>query len=131
MHATELDVRFSDLDPYGHVNHAVYLTYCEIGRVAALEAVGMPLDRMQRDGFHVPIVEVLVRFEQPAVLGDRLTVTSVLTELRAASARWEQTISRGARTLATAWVRNAITDSDGRPCRGPAGLAEALDALRG
>jgi acyl-CoA thioester hydrolase len=30
---TELDVRFRDLDPAGHVNNAVYMTYCEQARV--------------------------------------------------------------------------------------------------
>ncbi len=32
-HHLEIDVRFSDTDARGHVNNAVYLTYCEIGRI--------------------------------------------------------------------------------------------------
>jgi acyl-CoA thioester hydrolase len=29
---TEIQMRFSDLDAMGHVNNAVYLTYCELAR---------------------------------------------------------------------------------------------------
>jgi acyl-CoA thioester hydrolase len=32
-HHVEIHVRFSDTDARGHVNNAVYLTYCEIGRI--------------------------------------------------------------------------------------------------
>lgn len=34
---TDLDVRFSDLDLVGHVNNAVYATYCEQARVRFFE----------------------------------------------------------------------------------------------
>jgi acyl-ACP thioesterase len=33
-HRRELDVRFADTDAMGHVNNAVYLTYCESARIA-------------------------------------------------------------------------------------------------
>jgi acyl-CoA thioester hydrolase len=74
MHTTDVKVRFGELDPYGHVNHAVYLSYLEAARVEALSAVGFGLDRLQREGLHVVVVDLRVRFHRPAVLGDTLTV---------------------------------------------------------
>ncbi len=32
MHEKEIEIRWRDLDPYGHVNHAVFLTYLEEAR---------------------------------------------------------------------------------------------------
>ena len=32
MHAKEIEIRWRDLDVYGHVNHVVFLTYLEEGR---------------------------------------------------------------------------------------------------
>jgi acyl-CoA thioester hydrolase len=29
VHEKEIEIRWNDLDPYGHVNHAVFLTYLE------------------------------------------------------------------------------------------------------
>jgi acyl-CoA thioester hydrolase len=41
VHEKELEIRWRDLDAYGHVNHAVYLTYLEEARDEWLEgAVG-------------------------------------------------------------------------------------------
>ncbi len=31
--ASSIDVRFADTDAMGHVNNAVYLTYCEMARI--------------------------------------------------------------------------------------------------
>ena len=36
-----ITVRYSDLDPQGHVNNAVYLTYVEIARLGYYEATGI------------------------------------------------------------------------------------------
>jgi acyl-CoA thioester hydrolase len=32
VHEKEIEIRWRDLDPYGHVNHAVYLTFLEEAR---------------------------------------------------------------------------------------------------
>jgi acyl-CoA thioester hydrolase len=37
------DIRYADLDRQGHVNNAVFATYCEIGRVAFLYRSDKPL----------------------------------------------------------------------------------------
>ncbi len=50
IHETELRVRFGDLDPYDHLNHARAFTFFESARVEALEALGYGLDRIKEDG---------------------------------------------------------------------------------
>jgi len=37
VHEKEIEIRWRDLDPYGHVNNAVYLTYLEEARDEWLE----------------------------------------------------------------------------------------------
>ena len=130
MHTTALQVRFSELDPYGHVNHAAYLDYLEVGRVEALEAVGVPLGWLQDEGFHVPVVGLEVRYRRSARLGDRLEVVSGLAELRTVSARWDQRILVGGEEIVAATVRCAVTDREGRPRPGPEGWLERLAPLR-
>lgn len=127
---TTIDVRFYELDPYGHVNHGVYLNYFEVARVELLEAIGFGLPRMQELGFHIVVVEARVRFLRPAVANDRLTVHSRIGERRRATSTWLQELRRGDELLATNEVRAAITSLDGRPTRPPAELTAALEALR-
>lgn len=55
MHSKEIEIRWRDLDPYGHVNHAVYLTYLEevrdewLGHAVGEEALGYVVARVEID----------------------------------------------------------------------------------
>lgn len=126
---TTIDVRFYELDPYGHVNHGVYLNYFEVARVELLERIGYGLPRLQRIGYHIVVVDVHVRFHAPAVAGDRLTIESEVADLRRVSSRWHQRALRGDELIATNDVRAAITDLEGRPSAPPQGMADALRSL--
>jgi acyl-CoA thioester hydrolase len=127
--ATTIDVRFYELDPYGHVNHGVYLNYFEVARVEALDRLGVGLPRLRELGYHLVVVETHVRFRVPAVAGDRLTIASEVAELRRASTTWHQRLLRDDEVLATNTVRAAVTDLDGRPTAPPPALLAALRAL--
>ncbi len=55
MHSKEIEIRWRDLDPYGHVNHAVFLTYLEevrdewLGLAVGEEALGYVVARVEID----------------------------------------------------------------------------------
>ena len=42
---TKLEVRFRDLDPLGHVNNSVYVSYFEVARVAYMRALAQRIKR--------------------------------------------------------------------------------------
>ena len=127
---TTIDVRFYELDPYGHVNHGVYLNYFEVARIELLDSIGFGLPRLRELGFHLLVIEANVKFRAPAMAGDRLVVRSHLGQLKRASATWVQSIHRDEVLIATNEVRSAITDAHGRPIKAPAELTEALLALQ-
>jgi YbgC/YbaW family acyl-CoA thioester hydrolase len=125
-HTTTITVRFADLDPYGHVNHARYLTYFESARVEMLDSVGYGMMRMKREGFQIVLVEVSVRFLAASGLHDELTITTDLLESGRASTRWRQQAAIDGRLIAELEARAAFTDADGRPIRPPDGFGEAV-----
>jgi acyl-CoA thioester hydrolase len=125
--ATELKVRFHELDPNGHVNHSVYLGYLETARIELLESLGFTPLALAERGVHLVIVEVGIRFRRPAIAGDVLTIETGIRELKRASSWWHQRILRDGEVIAEADVRSTATDRAGRPTRPPADL---LDALR-
>lgn len=126
---TTIRVRFHELDPYGHVNHAVYLSYFEQARVELLDEIGFGLTRLREMGFNLVVIDVHIRFLAPAYSGDTLVISSTVTDLRPASSRWAQVMRRDDDVIATNDVRAAITDFDGRPTRAPGELMAALRAL--
>lgn len=71
-HSTSIELRFFDLDAYGHVNSAVYFTYLETARVKLF-------DRFFREVTEKGIFTVVARaecnFKIPVMLYDEVVVT--------------------------------------------------------
>ena len=128
-HLSEIRVRWSELDPYHHVNHAVYLTYFESARIEALAAIGFSMDRLTEAECQIVVTELNARFLVPALGGDHLVVETEVIEVRRASSRWRQRIMRGDEALVTIDLVGAITDLAGKPRRIPDGFAEALEQI--
>ncbi len=128
---TEIKVRFAEMDPYGHVNHAVYLTYLEQGRSEALEAAGMSLGRVAREGFQFVITEVNAKYLVPATAKEPVIVETAIGSLRRISGAWHQRIVSPDREIVylTAVLKAGITDRDGRPARPPEWMLEGLGRL--
>ncbi|TVP70885.1 MAG: acyl-CoA thioesterase [Nitriliruptor sp.] len=125
---TTLRVRSHELDPYGHVNHAVYLTYLEVARIDHLAVRGIDLLELAgRTGAQLVVAGIEVDELAAAVAGDELTVTCTLQERRRAPARFVQEIHREATVLVRARVRTAMIDPAGRPVALPEELVTAME----
>lgn len=126
-----LKVRHYEVDLYGHVNHANYVHYLEAARVEALEAVGLPLPELRRQGYLIVAVEIAVKYHAPAYPGETLEVLTRIREIRGARSIWAQEIREVTtrRLSVTADVTGAFMLDNGRPVRVPAAFAEKLAAL--
>lgn len=135
VHQMELVVRFGELDPYSHVNHAVYVAWCEAGRGEALADAGVALHRMADLGFQIVVTDLHVRYRKPAVAGDRVVVETWISELGGVRSTWSQRVLRQLvgssepEVLCETEVRAGSTDTHGRPMRMPADIRSALQPL--
>ena len=125
-HTTTIRVRFYELDPYGHVNHSVYIQYFEAARALWLNELGFPLDRLQRDGIQIVVTEINTRYLGSAGPDEELVVETKAEELRRVSMRFFQRILRGDDILVEQTISAACINDSGRPVRVPADLATAL-----
>ncbi len=130
VHSTDIAVRWAELDPYAHVNHAVYVGYLEVARAEALDHIGLSLDRVSGAGFQFVVVDLNVKYKRAAEMGDRLTVETSLAGTSRATSTWQQRILRDGDLMITGSVTAAVTDRTGRPVRPPEWITEALQALR-
>jgi acyl-CoA thioester hydrolase len=74
---TRLEIRYGDLDPYGHVNNAVYLEFFEKVRIcywrALADLAGIEkLEAGDVPGARYVIAETTVRFKAPIFFEDAL-----------------------------------------------------------
>ena len=120
-------VRFNELDPYDHVNHAVYLTYCETARIELLNEIEWGMAELESNGLHIVVTDMDIKFRASAGLEDTLVVETEVHEIRRSTMRWRQRIFRGEKLVVELALRAAITDLEGKPVRIPEGFALALE----
>ncbi len=124
-------VRHYEADGYGHVNHASYVHYLETARIEALEAVGLSLQDMRRQGILGVAAELSVKYHSPAGAGEALEIVTHVREMRGARTVWIQEIREATsrRLVVTAEVTGAFLTDTGRPVRAPAAFRERLATL--
>jgi acyl-CoA thioester hydrolase len=66
-------VRFRDLDPMGHVNNAVFLTYIESARVAFLRQLGAA---PTLEDMSIIVARIEIDFRAPVRLGDEVEISA-------------------------------------------------------
>ncbi|MFT7474974.1 MAG: acyl-CoA thioester hydrolase [Verrucomicrobiales bacterium] len=126
MHITHHRVRFHELDPYDHVNHSMYVTYFEIGRVDALETVELGLDVLKLEGYQFVVTKLDVRFRQAATAGNDLSIHTGVGSFGRASTVWNQEIRHADDLIASAELTVAVTNTSGKPTRPPPHMFEQL-----
>ncbi len=72
-------VRFRDMDSYGHVNNAVYLSYFEAARMAYLERIKLTLD-LAKPGVGPILAETSCRFRLPLTSPDTIDIGARVTQ---------------------------------------------------
>ncbi len=125
-HRLDIDVRFYELDPYNHVNHAVYIQYFETARIALLADAGYTLQGMMEDGVLILVTQIATKFLKPAAGGDHLVVETEVLEYTRVMTNWRQRLLRGDEVLVDQKLSAAVTNLEGRPLRFPRAMIEAL-----
>lgn len=119
----ERRVQWSDVDPAGHVNNAVYLSYLEDCAVRDAVSRGWPMQRMlEEGGFAIVARRYRIQYRQQALPDDKLQVSTWISDVKRATAVRHYAIRRAddgelltqARAL---WVW--IDPQTGRPVRIP------------
>ncbi len=95
-HATQITVRFADLDALGHLNHAKYLTYAEHARIVYIAEV-CGWNSQAGDGwkhFGIILARAECDYKLPVAFGDRVTVWTRISRLGGKSFDFEYVLMR-------------------------------------
>ncbi|PSP75371.1 acyl-CoA thioesterase [Halobacteriales archaeon QS_3_64_16] len=106
-----IDVRFRDLDPRSHANHAVYISYCEQAKAALFEEV---LTVSLADAPTV-VRSLDIEYERAVTLGDRIEVAIGVGHLGRTSYALEYDLGVEDERVATARTMSVRLDSEGTP----------------
>lgn len=129
-------VGVADTDMMGVVHHRNYIAYFEHGRLEYMRRRNLPYKLVVERGFHLPVVELNVRYKKPAVFDDLLEIETRLGALTRVTVRFDYTVRRAAATpaqgasgtdlLLEAHVVLACIDTRGKPRPLPEDAVSAL-----
>jgi acyl-CoA thioester hydrolase len=81
-HRVDVDVRFADTDAMGHVNNAVYLTYCEMARIRYwTDVTGEPVSAGHEGAESLILAEARITYRAPVFHTELVTVETRATHI--------------------------------------------------
>jgi len=83
-YTTEIEVRFSDFDAYGHVNNAIYFTYLETARLKFLKEHTLPSFSVDTHPLFV-IAKAECEYKKPINPSDRVFVSVSIENIGSSS----------------------------------------------
>jgi acyl-CoA thioester hydrolase len=81
-HRVEVEVRFADTDAMGHVNNAVYLTYCEMARIRYwTDVTGEPVAAGHEGAESLILAEARITYRAPVFHTEIVTIETRATHI--------------------------------------------------
>jgi len=122
-HVAEVTVVAADIDAYGHVNNAVYMTWFDRAAWEHSAALGLPIERCLQLDRGMAVLRSVIVYLRPAMLGDRIHIATWLLpadgKLRVRR-RFQVRCEDADSTFARAEIEYACIElSGGRPARWP------------
>lgn len=127
----KLRVEYHHTDQMGIVHHSNYVKFFEAARTEWLRAAGLTFAEMERRGVMMPIVEVNIRYKQPAYYDELISITVTVDALPQARMIFYYDINgEDGRAIAQGSTTLGFIDSiTRRPQRAPKWLMEVLEKM--
>jgi acyl-CoA thioester hydrolase len=137
-HRVDVEVRFADTDAMGHVNNAVYLTYCEMARIRYwTDVTGEPVAAGHEGAESLILAEARITYRAPVFHTETVTVETRATHIGRSSFTLEHRLTAcgpGGSPRIVATSESVMVRFDYRTDR-PAPLSEpaiaAIEAFEG
>ena len=125
---TVVPVRYRDLDPLGHVNHAVHVSYLEAARVDYFDQI---LD-VDLTAIETAIASVDISYQQPITMAGELVVEMQVTDVGTTSLTTEAELRVDGERAASATVVMVNYDSEQEAAQPiPDAWRTAIEAFEG
>ncbi|AOS44915.1 Acyl-CoA thioester hydrolase YbgC [Lacunisphaera limnophila] len=126
---SQITVRYAETDMMGIVYHGNYLPWFEVGRTTLLKECGFPYRELESQGYLLPVIELGVKYQRPALYDDTLTIITRLKERPSLRIHLEYEVRRGDELLVTGFTTHVFINKAGEPVRPPATLVARMQEL--
>ena len=127
----KIRVEYHHTDQMGIVHHSNYIKFFEVARTEWLRSAGLTYAEMERRGVMMPIVDINVKYRQPAYYDELLSVTAIVEDMPMARMLFKYEIrGEDGRDIASGSTTLGFIDKETRrPQRAPKWLMEVLERV--
>ncbi|PZD94062.1 acyl-CoA thioesterase [Paenibacillus sambharensis] len=93
-HIHRLRVRYQETDQMAVVYHANYANWFEIGRTEYIRQAGVPYRTFEEMGLLLPVTELTIKFEKPALYDDLVLICTRLADMSPLRVAFETQVRR-------------------------------------
>ena len=90
--SVEIEIRFRDIDAYGHVNNAVFFTYLEVARTKVFK---QHFHELMQQGILYLVVKAECEYKMPIKFTDKVIISMRITDIGHSSFTIEYKIHNG------------------------------------
>lgn len=130
---SEVRVRYGEVDMMGYLYHSHYVELFDLGRNSLVRQCGITYAEIEKRGVMMPVLEVGIKYKNPAYYDDLLTVRTILKEIpRGARIRFDYEVYRdgGKELITEGFVVLGFMDSvSHKPVRPPRVLMDLIEPL--
>lgn len=130
---TEIRVRYAETDQMGRAHHMAYVAWFELGRTELMRQNGLSYAQMEKRGVLLPVVRLEVDYLKGLEYEDVVDVHTSIAEIRSRRVRFDYRLVRRGDGAVVAEATSVLLcmGRDGRPCRLPEDVRDALAGLVG
>ncbi len=110
-HNIKVKIYYEDTDAGGVVYYASYLRYLEMARMEFLSNRGIDIIGFHKRGIFFVVTHLEISYKRPARLGDVLTITTEVVEIKNASLRIKNQVLRDTELIAEALITVACIEN--------------------
>lgn len=119
-------MRYAETDAMGVAYHANYLAWFEVARTLMLEQIGVPYKQLDAEGYLLPVLEMGVRYLEPARYDDLLFITACLEEMPRVRIRLDYTVHNQGHLITTGHTLHAFMSRTGQAIKPPPHVQQAF-----
>lgn len=121
VHEEKIRVRYAETDQMGYVYYGNYAAYYEVARTEMLRKTGFSYKELEEMGVMMPVLEMNIKYIQPAKYDELLTIKVIINEKPAVRIKFDYEVYNEAGTLLnTGTTQLVFVDmARNRPCKAP------------
>jgi len=112
-------VRYAETDAMRIVHHSNYVIYFEEARSEYARQMCYPYSQFEEEGYHLAVTELNIRYGQPTVYEQQITVRTWVTDVKSRSITFEYEVidTESGQTLVTGQTKHICLTHDGKTAR--------------